>query len=228
MLALQAGTMRRLAGDDGKRVHLAWGALTLLVWVAMAWGCWWILDWCDDQIPQWAGYLNSRAPAHGRAAVFTFEHIQKGLTALEWVLRWMIVPGKIVPYAAASAQWGWRLPVRRVLRLLWSWRWWLGVSLAAGVAVWLPGRFFAGIPHGTVSAQVWAVGLKLAGVYLLAVGCWVLLLAWEAVLLYRRQPPPEESFVAVPVLTGPGPHTLSTAPETPPEQDGGEQQERSS
>ncbi|MGA3262823.1 MAG: hypothetical protein ABSC47_02125, partial [Terracidiphilus sp.] len=36
VLELQAGTMRRLADDDGKRVKLVWGAATLLVWIAMA------------------------------------------------------------------------------------------------------------------------------------------------------------------------------------------------
>jgi len=52
-LELQAGTMRGLAYDDGKRVKLVWGALTLLVWIAMACAFWAVLDWCDFQIPQW-------------------------------------------------------------------------------------------------------------------------------------------------------------------------------
>src|SRR5580692_9967025 len=69
-LELQAGTMRRLADDDGKRVKLVWGAMTLVVWIAVVWGSWWILDWCDNQFPLWAGYLNSKASPHeiGRAS----------------------------------------------------------------------------------------------------------------------------------------------------------------
>ena len=79
-----------------------------------------------------------------------------------------------------------------------------GVALAAMVGVWLPGRFFAGQPHGTVSAQVWRVGLKLTVAYVLAVGSWVLVLGWLAVLFGRQQrPPAEESLVAVPVSAGP-------------------------
>jgi hypothetical protein len=185
---LQAGTVRSLSDDDGKRVRLVWGAATLLVWVVLLWVCWAILDWCDDRIPLWAGYLNSRAPAHARARLFTYEHIQHWLGIAEWVLRWVVVPAKVIPYAMASAQWGWRLPWRRVLRLLWNWCWWLAVVLASLVAVWLPGKFFAGIPHGTVSAQVWHVTLKLAATYLLAVGSWILLLGWAAVLFGRQQP----------------------------------------
>ena len=40
------------------------------------------------------------------------------MTLAEWILRWIIVPGKIIPYAMASAQWGWRIPFRRIIRLL--------------------------------------------------------------------------------------------------------------
>jgi len=186
-LALEAGTMRALADDDGKRVKLVLGAATLLVWVAVFWACWAILDWCDDRIPQWAGYLNSQASAHTRARLLTYEHLQRWFTLAEWVLRWIVVPAKVIPYAMASAQWAWRLPFRRVLRLLWNWRWWLAVVLAALVTVALPGRFFAGVPHGTVAHQIWAVVLKLAGAFLLALVCWVLLLAWAAVLFVRTQ-----------------------------------------
>lgn len=207
-LILQAGTMRKLLNQQQARAPLAIGTLTLLVWVAIVWAAWTILDWCDDQIPLWAGYLNSRASAHWRATVFTYEHIRSWLTLAEWILRWIVVPAKVIPYAMASAQWGWRLPWRRVLRLLRNWRWWVAVVAAALVGVTLPGNFFAGQPHGTVSAQVWAVVLKLAVAYLLAVASWVLLLAWAAVLL-SRQPqlaagqPADDSLVPTPVHSGP-------------------------
>ncbi len=191
VLELQAGTVRRLADDDGRRVKLVWGALTLLVWIAVVWVSWAILDWCDDRLWNWSSYLNSQASAHWRARLFTYEHIQHWLSILEWVLRWIVVPAKVIPYAVASAQWGWRLPWRRVLLLLWNWQWWLALVLAAMLAVWLPGRFFAGNPHGTVSAQVWHVSLKLAATYLLVMSSWVMLLCWAAVLFGCQKPLPE-------------------------------------
>ncbi len=203
-LELQAGTVRKLADDDGTRVKLVWGAVTLLVWVALAWVTWTALDWCDDHIWQWASYLNAKASADGRATVFTFQHIQSWLTGLEWVVRWIVLPAKLIPYAAASAQWGLRMPLRRVIRMLWNWRWWGGVALAALVAVVLPENFFAGEPRGTVAAQVWAVGLKLTVTYLLAVTSWVVLLGWWAALFCgQRRPPADEELVAVPVLSEP-------------------------
>lgn len=186
-LELEAGTTRAFADDDGKRVKLVLGAASLLVWCALVWASWAILDWCDDQNFLWAGYLNSQAPEHWRGAVFTYPHLLSWLRLAEWIMRWIVVPAKVIPYAFASAQWGWRLPLRRVLRLLWNWRWWLAVVPAALASVALPERFFSPAPHGHVAHQVWTVILKVAATYLLAVICWVLLLGWAAVL-WSRQP----------------------------------------
>ena len=217
VLELEAGTMRKLADDDGRRVSLIAGAVSLLVWIALWAAAWAILDWCDDRIPLWAGYLNSRASAHQRATTFTYEHIVHWLTTIEWVLRWIALPAKLIPFAAASAQWGWRMPWRRLYRFLWNWRWWLGVAVASIVAVWLPAHFYAKPPSGTVSAQVWHVGLKLAGAYLLAVTSWVLLLAWWATLFAQgKRPPFEEALIAVPVLAGPPAGHRSARFEVPP------------
>jgi hypothetical protein len=85
----------------------------------------------------------------------------------------------------ASAQSGWRLPWSRSFRLVFDWRWWLAVAVAAPLGVALPGRFFSAEPSGSVSHQVWAVGIKLTGAYLLAITSWVLVLAWAAVLLEK-------------------------------------------
>jgi hypothetical protein len=218
-LELQAATVRAFAGKDDRRVKLVWGAVTLLVWIAIGAAFWALLDWCDDQIPLWAGYLNSKASAHARSVVFTYAHIVRWLTIAEWILRWIVLPGKLIVLGAASAQWGWRLPVRRIYRILLSGRWWLGVILAALVGVLLPSRFFVGLPHGTVTAQVWTVILKLAAAYLLAVGTWVFLLAWVATLFGRQIPPQEEELVAVPVLSGSPQSNQAAAAEIPPPDD---------
>ncbi len=67
-LALQAGTMRRLADDDGKRVQAGVGRADAAGVGRLACAVWALLDWCDDRIPLWAGYLNSRASASARAS----------------------------------------------------------------------------------------------------------------------------------------------------------------
>jgi hypothetical protein len=169
--------------------------VALLFWIAVVWICWTILDWCDAQSYQWASYLNSQAPAHWRARLFTYDHLNHWITILIWIFRWIIVPAKAIPYAIASAQSGYRLPWRRVLHLLWNWRWWPAVVVAALLGVWLPGMMFAADPHGTLSAQIWRVSLKLAASYLLAMISWVLLVAWAAVLFARQQPTLEDDAI---------------------------------
>jgi len=215
-LELQAGTVRAFADDDGQRVKLIWGAVTLLIWIAIAAAIWAFLDWCDDQIWDWAAYLNSKASPHARVTILSYQHIGRWLAFAEWMIRWIVVPAKLIPFAAASSQWGWRLPWRRIVRFLWSWRWWLGVVAASLAGVWLPTSFFLKVPAGSVSAQVWAVILKLIGAYLLAVGSWVLLLAWWATLFSRKLPPTEEVLVGVPVLTGPHSRNSKAKADVPP------------
>jgi hypothetical protein len=212
-LELNAGTMRSFAGGDGKSVKLVWGAMSLAVWIAVMWICWALLDWCDDRISLWAGYLNSQAPASARAKLFTYEHLVRWMTILEWIFRWVVVPAKVIPCAMASAQTGWRLPLRRVVRLLWNWRWWPAVAVAALLSVWLPVRFFGGDPHGTVSAQIWHVSLKLAASYLLAMGSWILLLGWAAVLFGRQVPQTDE---ALKLILGQKESQTAEEPEKPP------------
>jgi hypothetical protein len=206
-LLLQAGTMRKLFNDEQKRTSLVIGTLTLLVWAAIFWAAWALLDWCSDQVPEWAGYLNSRASAQMRATLFTYDHIQSWFTILIWIFRWIAVPAKVIPYAMASAQWGWRLPWRKIIRLLFNWRWWLAAVFAALLAVLWPSHFFSSLPQGTVSHQVWAVVLKLAGAYFLAIICWILMLAWCAALLIRGPRATEksdnDSLVPAPVGSGP-------------------------
>jgi len=193
-LTLEAGTMRRFFHQEERRARFAVGALTLLVWIAVVWLAWTLLDWCDDQSYQWASYLNSRLPAGARARVFTYEHIETSISVLVWIFRWIVVPAKVIPHALASAEWGWRLPWRKLFRMLLNWRWWLGVVIAALVGALLPSYFYHGEPQGTVAHQVWAVVLKLAGAYLLAVLSWALLLAWGAVLLARQAEPAKDAL----------------------------------
>jgi hypothetical protein len=209
LLELQAGTLRKLANDDGKRVKLVWGAVSLVVWLAVVWLCWWALDWCDGHIWEWASYLNSKAPAGLRARTLTYAHLVLWMGWVEWVFRWIAVPAKVTVWAGATAQWGWRVPVRRILRVLWNWQWWLVVTVLALVAVRWTGHWFDTEPTGTVSAQEWKVGLKLAGAYLLGVSAWVVMLGWWAVLFDWQKPEggagsgDGDALVPVPVLSGP-------------------------
>ena len=187
-LFLQAGTFRaflrpRTADESRWRVALAWGAATLAIWIAIGWLLWALLDRFDDSTIGWASWLNSRFGANARAHWATYDHLYRDLNWIGWTLRWVIVPGLLMPMAG-SAAWGLpRLPWRRVLRLLVDWRWWPSVFGCALVGEAWPQTWFETAPHGSVHAQVARVIWRLLAAYLLAMVCWVKLLGWTASLL---------------------------------------------
>lgn len=193
-LSLEAGTIRKFVGVEERRVPFIWGALSLLAWIAVIWIAWSILDWCSDQTELWAGYLNSLAPEHVLGRFFSESHLERAIAILLWILRWIVVPAKVIPLAAASAQSGWRLPCGKLVRQTFNWRWLVAVVLAALLSVALTGHFFAADPHGSVSRQLSAVIFKMVASYLLAMASWVILLAWSAVLLARTPEPAADAL----------------------------------
>jgi len=100
-LELQAGTVRKFANDDGKRVKLVWGAVTLLVWIAVAPPCGAPRlvrrpDSASRRLPQ----LEELSP---RAGHDVYLRAHSALAhAFEWVISLVIVPAKLIPYAAAQ------------------------------------------------------------------------------------------------------------------------------
>ena len=186
-LVLNAGLVRRMMSECEPRVSLLWGALSLLVWIAVAWLLWALLDKWDDKIYLWASYLNSKASAWWRARIFTYQHFSLWLTRIEWFLRWIVVPALLIPFASASALRAWRLRWIGTLHVVHNWRWFLAAIVFALLSVALPSRFFAGAPHGTLSAQIWTAALKVIGAYLLAFLSWILLLAWTCALLKQQE-----------------------------------------
>jgi hypothetical protein len=189
LLLLQSGTMRSLLKSSlgeqefaAQRASIAWGATTLLLWIGVAIVAWDLLDRFGDRIDLWAGYLNSRFSPGMRARTATEQQIAWLLNYVEGALRWVLLPGLLIPLCS-SAAWGLRrLPWKRVLRVWLDWRWWPGVLGAALIGVAWPSTFFAALPHGSVSAQVWRVVLKLVAAYLLGMAAWIALLAWVATL----------------------------------------------
>lgn len=189
-LVLQAGTFRgflRPAAENRPLVGLAWGAATLMIWIAIGWALWSLLDMFDDNTWSWATYLNSKAGAYAREHWASDAHLHRDLEWAGWTLRWVVVPGLLMPLAS-SAAWGLRrLPWRRVLRLYITWHWWPAVLALALVGEAWPQTWFSAEPHGSVQSQVVRVIWKLAAAYLLAMVCWVRFVGWTAMLL---DPPP--------------------------------------
>jgi len=190
-LWLLAGTIRSMLGPfDADRadagVSIFWGAATLLVWIAIGWLLWGLIDRFDDHIYNWAGYLNSRFDPHSRSHFATYQHFTSWLGKVSWALRWVIVPGLLLPLGCSAAYGFRRLPWKRTLRVWIDWRWWPVILVLALIGQAWPTTFFDALPHGPVHAQVWDVIFKLLGAYLLAVLCWVFAIAWYISLLESR------------------------------------------
>ena len=110
---------------EPKWVPFAWGAATLLVWIAIGWVLWALLDKFDDHIWSWSSYLNSKFDPHARTHWASYALLSRDLTWAEWVLRWVVVPGLLIPVGVCSAAWGiFRTPWRGATRLWVSWKWW--------------------------------------------------------------------------------------------------------
>jgi hypothetical protein len=189
-LALQAALLRSLlrsepgaAATPQPSASFALGALTLVLWIAIGWVLWNFIDRFDAHTNGWAMYLNSRFNADYRARIFTYEHISRWFDHIAWFLRWIVVPGLLLPLGCTALYGLRRVPWWRVVRVWIAWRWWLVVLILALIGEVLPGYFFAGDPKGSVQAQIWKVILKLIAAYIISVLCWVLALAWSAALL---------------------------------------------
>lgn len=170
-----------------KWVPIAWGATTLLLWLAIGWLLWELLDTFDGHVFDWSAYLNSKFGPNARAHWASYANLSRDLSWAGWALRWVVVPGLLIPLGCGSAAWGIiRLPWRRAMRQWVSWKWWPLVILWAVIGEAWPQTWFESQPYGSVHAQVWRVMLKMAAAYLLAVTSWMELLGWGAMLLNPR------------------------------------------
>jgi len=188
LLILQSATLRRLLAPlTDFHASFLQATLVLLPAVVLVLLVGYLLGRYDDHISSWAALLNSKAPAAWRARTLTFEHLSFWMNGIEWLLRWVALPWLLIPFVTAAAERGWSLDWGAALRILFDWRWLLAVLLLALFGVALPGKFFSTTPRGTLSTQIWSVSLKLGAAYLFLFIGWVLVFAWSAVFLRRKE-----------------------------------------
>jgi len=173
--------------QEPRRVLLAWGAVTLILWIAIGCIAWWGLDHLELRGYSWSGYVNSKLGPHARATWGSYNNVYRDFEWGIWALKWVVVPGLLVPLAVCAAAWGLiRTPWRRGLCVWRKWNWWPVVVAWALIGEAWPQTWFSTQPHGTVHEQVWRVVWKLAGWYLLAVLGWNKVVGWAAMLVDPR------------------------------------------
>jgi hypothetical protein len=204
-LVLQAGTLRAwlrpepveaeeetsdLEEDDEReprRVWLIWGALTLVLWIALGWAAWIGLDRAGAQTYPLATYLNAKSSSQARATWANVDQLNRDLYWAIWALRWVVVPGLLIPLGCCTAAWGLlRAPWHRAFHVWTKWNWWPVIVFWALVGEAWPKTWIHGAPHLAFPPQASPELLKLAAAYLLAVLGWNKALGWAAMLVDPR------------------------------------------
>jgi hypothetical protein len=132
-----------------------------------------------------------------------------------WVVGWMVAPGILLPFASTSAVWGLRLPWRRLLRLLYEWKWWLGLMAALVIGVALPCLIIAAMRSENATPSLWITCLGVGVNDVLSISSWALMLSWFTVLFERQKPPTDEAPADVPALIGPSEPELQASVKLP-------------
>ncbi len=152
----------------------------IAVWACVFWVFWLLaakLDYFHDQVPT---YLRSVLPAFLRR-ILTLAFVTRLFDAALFFIRWIVVPGLLLPFAASAARLGfrgfgrqgfatWRLVVK-------SSQYWGIVAIAAVFGVWMSGAIVGWTPRSlnpTFTGETISLVLRLFLAYLLGLFAWLL------------------------------------------------------
>jgi len=148
-----------------------WQGLAFLIVVA-------VMFWLADRVSHWSesssqisGYVYSKLPGFRRA--LTYSRLESWTESLFLALRLYVVPGLLLPLAAAAAAFGFSGKLRRGLCALGCWRYWLWLVVLILLGVEVPRLLIYWSPAGTLRFETISVVLRLLGAYLLIVLCWL-------------------------------------------------------
>jgi hypothetical protein len=122
-------------------------------------------------------------PALAAAALMGHFHASYSVLLVSLI----VLPAVLIPFSAASTQRALRLPWRRILRVLYNWRWWIGVLLAIVIGGALPKLIQ---PNASSAADTFPEEipvLRTIVFHVLSIGSWLVLMGWVAVLLGRTE-----------------------------------------
>lgn len=159
--------------------------VAIVIWLLVFFILWNQLDWLDNRSYGITGVLRSSLPAWLRKHT-TEEGLNDSFGFLIAALRWVVLPGLLLPMALLSAELGLRglKRFREWGRMLRSLSYWVVLAVAAiiGVAVtdalidWKPGQETASLLQ-----EEFSVIVRLLVAYLLALFCWL----WVCSMLGR-------------------------------------------
>ncbi len=160
----------------------------IVIWLVVFFILWNQLNWLDNNSYRISGFLRSSLPAWLRKHT-TDNGFDDSFGFLVAVLRWVIIPGLLLPMALLTAELGLRglKRFREWGRMLRSLDYWLVIALAAFIGVALTDALMDWKPKqqtATLFQEEVSVIIRLIVAYLLALFSWL----WVCSMLGRLRP----------------------------------------
>ena len=162
----------------------------LLSWAVIFWVVLALIAQLDDYHYAFPGYVGSIMPAwlrrpFGREGLFT---TYDSLVAL---LRWVVIPGLMLPFAASAARQGFKgfIDLRAWARTIGNPAWWIVLIIASILGVYCTGKMMEWRlnSQATLFGETWWLGFRLIIAYVMALFSWL----WVCAILGRSQSEPD-------------------------------------
>lgn len=155
--------------------------IALAIWAAIFYLLWQQIDHLEDAQDQLATYLRSEFPAWLRRAI-SLQALQGFCALALFILRWILLPGLLLPFALQCAARGFRAftpePLKIWGRALKNPSYWMVMVCAAIVGVYLPGKLMEwklNPSTATLRSEIASLIVRLLVAYVLALISWMAL-----------------------------------------------------
>jgi hypothetical protein len=166
----------------------------ILICAAAIYFLWMLIDKFDDSRYRIPLYLHSMLSASMRNRISTYA-IYCALEIIAFALRWILIPGLILPFAAAASNNGFRgLAVggfRRMNNAIGSFSYWLVLTLAAVVGVYATQTILDSTPNFATSTyhhEMFSLVIRFVISYALALIAWMVTCSALGRSNFSRQP----------------------------------------
>jgi hypothetical protein len=182
-LWLQTYTLRGCAEERSARISV--GMLVFAILLVVAYLLLRPVSMLEDNAAAISYFWNSKLPASFRYSL-PQPRIYHLLTVAVAVLHYWILPGLLLPFAAAAA--AYRSPargLRAAVRTLLRWRYWLLLGVDFAIAYEVTRNITAWHPGHTPRAQIISLIARTIVAYLVCVGAWLVAIRVACVRLGR-------------------------------------------
>jgi hypothetical protein len=154
--------------------------LAVAVCIAVFYFLWTLMDRADAYSELLPAYIRSTMPAALRRHV-TLTFLQYSCAWIAFAVRWLVIPGLVLPFTLAAAELGfrafWRAGFAMWRRAAWCLRYWLVLALAVLVGVIAAQAIIAWTPNfetSTLGHETSSIVVRVIVAYALGLWAWML------------------------------------------------------